>query len=305
MPPTLMMEFEPTMRFSALKMPRGSPGRCSNSRMSLEGVISAVDPRDYATRIEQNPVLPDDERERFRGYALIGQPFRSGHVLGLRRFPASSIGPAYTSIWHQDPQGHWTFYVNVSPEFGCNRYYGADIDTARECPIEITWTGPRSLTVNADEGHIDWRIELQSTAVTKMMSGLCDHLPTMLWHQGPVLTALGSLGGRLLDAGKLRLQGHTSNNQRFEANPRRVWVVPESRASLGGVDLGEVGMSEEQSQLGDFQLPQRGLFVVADAYMEPFDPSRHYDRVTRTQSFDREVAGAGVRRAEERTAVLR
>ena len=54
--------------------------------------------------------LPDGPGDRFSGYAIIGLPFQSGHVLALRRFPTSSIGPGYTAVWHRNPSGRWTFY---------------------------------------------------------------------------------------------------------------------------------------------------------------------------------------------------
>jgi hypothetical protein len=80
--------------------------------------------RKLIRHIEEAPSLPAGKSERFAGYAVIGLPFRSGHVLALRRFPASSVGPGYTSIWHRDPRGSWTFYSTVPPEQSCSRYYG-------------------------------------------------------------------------------------------------------------------------------------------------------------------------------------
>jgi hypothetical protein len=56
------------------------------------------EPKDIVDEIEAGAALPEGEDERFFGYAVIGLPFDSGHVLALRRFPASSIGPAYTSV---------------------------------------------------------------------------------------------------------------------------------------------------------------------------------------------------------------
>jgi hypothetical protein len=56
---------------------------------------------------------------------MIGLPLPSGHVLALRRFPASSLGPDYTSIWHRDPGGKWTFYSTAAPEQSCYRIVGA------------------------------------------------------------------------------------------------------------------------------------------------------------------------------------
>ena len=76
--------------------------------------------------------MPEGEGERFFGYAVIGLPFDSGHVLSLRRFPASSIGPGYTSVWHRDPEGRWTFYQDALPELACSRYFGVEI---RDLPL--------------------------------------------------------------------------------------------------------------------------------------------------------------------------
>jgi hypothetical protein len=41
---------------------------------------------------------------------------------------------------------------------------------------------------------------------------------------------MAQVAGWALGAGRLRLFGRTSNGQRFRANPRRLWVVDESRA---------------------------------------------------------------------------
>jgi hypothetical protein len=35
---------------------------------------------------------------------LMGLPLASGHILAMRRFPASSVGPGYTSVWHRGPE---------------------------------------------------------------------------------------------------------------------------------------------------------------------------------------------------------
>jgi hypothetical protein len=49
------------------------------------------EPRDFARSVSQFNI-PDDIGDRFSGYAVIGLPFSSGHVLALRRFEASSVG---------------------------------------------------------------------------------------------------------------------------------------------------------------------------------------------------------------------
>ena len=57
-----------------------------------------VEPRNMAEATVSHPSLPPGREERFSGYGVMGLPFRSGHVLGLRRFTASSIGSGYSSV---------------------------------------------------------------------------------------------------------------------------------------------------------------------------------------------------------------
>lgn len=42
-----------------------------------------------------------------------------------------------------------------------------------------------------------------------------------------------------------------------------------------GEDPGRQRALEHQPHLRDFRLPQRGLFGIADAFFEPYDPARH------------------------------
>jgi len=62
-------------------------------------------PHAAVNAIERDPSLPNGPGDAFAGHGVIGLPFRSGHVLALRRFCASSLGPPYTSVWHRDPAG--------------------------------------------------------------------------------------------------------------------------------------------------------------------------------------------------------
>jgi hypothetical protein len=45
------------------------------------------EPKDIVDEIETGAALSEGEGERFFGYAVIGLPFDSGHILALRRFP--------------------------------------------------------------------------------------------------------------------------------------------------------------------------------------------------------------------------
>ncbi len=64
-----------------------------------------MEPKDLVDRLERGVDLPRGSEERFSGYGVMGLPFVSGHVLCLRRFPVTSLGEGYTSVWHRDPKG--------------------------------------------------------------------------------------------------------------------------------------------------------------------------------------------------------
>jgi hypothetical protein len=90
------------------------------------------EPAEIVKKLEAHAELPPGSEERFFGYGVMGLPFKSGHLLGLRRFPASSIGPGYRSVWHRAPDGRWTFYQDQPPEMACTRYFGDEVDEVRE-----------------------------------------------------------------------------------------------------------------------------------------------------------------------------
>jgi hypothetical protein len=67
----------------------------------MTDVMSVVRERSYSPKVKvpQTIVRGIEDRtpitgspERFFGYGVMGPPFASGYVLGLRRFTASSIG---------------------------------------------------------------------------------------------------------------------------------------------------------------------------------------------------------------------
>lgn len=234
------------------------------------------EPKDLVDEIEASAALSEGEDERFSGYAVIGLPFSSGHVLALRRFPASSIGPGYTSVWHRDPEGRWTFYQDAPPELACSRYFGREIEETELRPIEIRWDGPRSFTVWIEgERTIEWRVTARPTPATMLMNAAGSLMPHSWWRSPAVLSLMGAAARLGLRAGNLRLTGHLPNGQAYIASPKTVWLVDESRAVIGGVDLGRPGPLPEQGRLGEFLIPQRGIFAVTSAYLERFDPARH------------------------------
>jgi len=226
-------------------------------------LINVHRPAELAWQLEEHPQLPRADCERVSGYGVMGLPFDSGHVLGLRRWTASSLGDGYTSIWHRDPAGRWTFYQSAPAEIACTRYFGADVERVQTEPIAVDWEGDSRLHVHTvDSPAIDWRIELAPTPVTRLMSLFGSALPLAAWRSRLVLSTMGRVASWSLRVGTVKLTGMTSNGQPFDANPLRIWFVTGSHAVVEGQELGSPGPLAEQAHLADFYIPQRGIFAI-------------------------------------------
>jgi len=232
-------------------------------------------PRDLADLTEIDPAVPGGEGDRFSGYGVMGLPFSSGHILALRRFPASSLGYGYSSVWHRDPEGQWTFWSDNPPEASCARFFGCSVAQVAVATIRIRWNGPRRFRVVVGEGVIDWSVELVSTPATMMMNAVAGCLSEESWRRPRVLRAMSRLAGPFLGVGAVNLIGCSPNGHRYMASPRRVWMVGASQAKVGGGLIGPPGPLAKQESLGDFAIPQRGIFVIGRAHFESFDPARH------------------------------
>ena len=232
-------------------------------------------PRDAAVAVVQNPRLPTGDDERFTGFGVMGLPFASGHVLALRDFPATTFAPAYRSVWHRDPAGIWTFYATVPGHLGCTRYFSSATPApAVECDIDVEWMSPWSLHIRIDE-LLEWRVDMRRTAATRVMIAVGTRLPERAWTNRAALAVIGRAAGPILGIGRARLHGSASNGQDFMIAPRQMWAVAASHTTLRGEDLGPIGPLPRQARLGDFWVPQRGLFVVGKGHFETFDASRH------------------------------
>lgn len=228
------------------------------------------EPAQVARQVEEHPQLPPGAGERVAGYGVMGLAFRSGHVLGLRRWNASSVGPGFTSIWHRDPEGRWTFYESVDPDIACTRYFGAAVERVRVGPIALDWEEQRRLRVRTlDEPAVDWTLWLGATWVTRTMSIVGSAIPISVWRWRPVLSVMGRLAGPALGVGKVKLTGMTANGQLFDANPVRLWYVTGSSAIVDGEELGPIGPLPDQARMADFYFPQRGIFAVGRMYVTP------------------------------------
>jgi hypothetical protein len=223
-------------------------------------------PRAYALESERHPQLPPGPEERVSGYGVMGQPFTSGHVLGLRRWTASSVGERFTSVWHRDPEGRWRFYESAQPRVACSRWFGNGVEDSEVMPIEVTWDGPTELHVSAGE-RVDWHLRLASSPMTRVMNAMGAGMPMAAWRSAPVLRAMGAMASATLGVGKVAMTGLTANGLPFDANPMRIWRVVEAAATIEGVDVGSPAPLAEQARLGDFWLPQQGIFAMGRVFV--------------------------------------
>ena len=230
--------------------------------------------QDLAEQAETRTTPIAGPGERYAGYGVMGLPFASGHYLAFRRFPRTPFGLPYTSVWYRDPDGVWTFFVNAPAAESCPRYFDAAISASIRTEIALTWTGPSRVVLEIP-GWMAWTVELERSAPTALMSGMARLMPGPAWNSRAVLAAMSRMAGPMLGAGRIRLTGSTPNGQWFMAGPRQVWSIATSTAVVDGTDLGRPGPLPEQTRLGDFWLPQTGLFMVGETGFEPFEPARH------------------------------
>lgn len=222
-------------------------------------------PRSLAEELERDPVPPEGEGERFAGYGVMGLPFSTGHLLAFRRMPASSVGPAYTTVWHRSPTRGWTFYTDVDPALSCPRYYGEALARVVVAEIELGWEGPYDLFLRAPDLAFQWGIRLSGDSHTRMLSAFGRLAPRWVWRSRRLLSWLGPLGGRVLGIGRLGLTGTVPCGQTFMAAPRLLWRVGASAAILDGEDLGPIHPLPQQAKLENLWIPNGGVFALGEA----------------------------------------
>jgi hypothetical protein len=71
--------------------------------------------------------------------------------------------------------------------------------------------------------------------------------------------------GKALRAGRVAMTGTAPNGHAFVVNPQQIWLIPKSSARLGDQPLGPPSPLGQQARLGDFWIPQRGVFVIGRA----------------------------------------
>ena len=243
--------------------------------MNLNRRSSSSAPAEIVGHAPIEPPRARPGRDDVAGFAVIGLPFASGDLLCLRRFPATTFGPGYTSVWHRSSAGSWTVYTSVAPELSCPRFIGAAISKAVETPIDVAWTGPSALDVRVPAADLRWSMQLASTPVTRLMNIMMSLMPATLFRSNLVLSMMSLMSTLMLAAGRFRLRGHVPNRQWFQAGPRRLWMVPEARAAIAGRDLGAHAPLAEQASMGEVPFPQRGVLMMGGFSFEAYTPDRH------------------------------
>jgi hypothetical protein len=232
-------------------------------------------PRELVQKLENHITLPEGSEERFNGFGVMGLPFSSGHVLALRRFMISSVGNGYTSVWHRSPDQSWTFYADVDPWQACTRYFGQQAAQTFITPITLNWLDDFSFEVAIARAGLYWTVRAAGTPATRIMNTLGTVLPDSAWKNALVLKLMGKLAGAALGLQKVGLTGVVPNGQHFIANPKIIWAVKQSHATLAGEDLGQPMPLQDQAHLADFWIPQKGILAFGQAYFDVFDPGKH------------------------------
>jgi hypothetical protein len=218
--------------------------------------------------MEAHPIVPDGAGDRFAGYGVLGVAFPSGDVLAFRRYPASSVGPAYGSVWHHDRTGTWTFYQDVEPGLGCTRYFGGRVDRTLIVPIRVVWTGRSAFSVLVDDGRgLEWAVELGATLATRVISLVAARLSRNAWKAAMVSRLATGAAAAALGSGPLRMAGRTPDGHAYLTHPLGLWAVTRSRAVIGRRYAGAGISLAADLRLGDFRIPRIGLFAVGRAYM--------------------------------------
>lgn len=239
-------------------------------------------PRMAADATEGRRPTPTDGHEHFAGYGVLGLPFESGHVLGLRRFPASSIGPGFTAIWHRSPDGSWRFWSTTAPALSCARYTGEISDNSQETDIELDWLGPFHLKVTCADPAIEWEITLRSSLTTRMLTTVAQRFGNQFVAHDALLRLVGPASGLALRSGRLCLVGTMPNGQGYRLVPTQVWAMASSQATVEGVDVGRPAPLTQQATIGDFRIPQRGLLATGELAFDALDPTVHSTRIHRS-----------------------
>lgn len=232
---------------------------------------------------------PWPDHEYVRGWGVFGLPFDSGHVLALRVFPQSSFGP-YRTVWHREPEGRWSIYADAPRvEHACPRYYGPACAYVGKAGIELRWTGPRTLHITMDQPLLEWTVTVARSPLMGLLNPLSATMPLSSWRPRALVRARERLA-QALGMGRIEMSGVMPSGHSGLLMPHRMYLVNESSAVLGGVNLGSPTRLRENPTIGGVPLPARGVLAIGQAMWpisdrEEFDSARrearaNYERTT-------------------------
>lgn len=200
-----------------------------------------------------------------RGYAVMNLPMSSGDLLALRVFPRSDFG-GYVSVWHRDPDGAWSQYVDLAPvEAGCPRVWGPAVAHAGPASIGVDWTSPATLDVRMDRPELHWRLSMSRSLPLAVLNRLHAPLPLSTWRPR-WLIALRERAVRVLGLGAVSMSGTAPTGEQLVAVMRRMFWVDHATARLDGRDLGEPVVLDRCPTIGGWPLPRRGVFATGEAH---------------------------------------
>lgn len=256
-------------------------------------------PRMSAEDAEKLARVPSGDGERFDGYTIVGQRFQSGHVLALRRWAASSIGPAYTSVWHQFPDAAWRLYSTVSSAHSCARYIDSATALSWKGAIRLCWADPHRLNVEVRGVGLEWEIDFRDSWFSRAFGATVGVIPAELLDADPALRAVEWATNAYLGPGALSLAGVMPNGNAYRLLPRELWLMEDARAWLNGVSLGPVEPAAGCARIGELAVPTSGILAFATARFE----SAGVTDIRLLQGPDQQGAHhTSIRRADARTS---
>ncbi|WP_198163958.1 hypothetical protein [Nocardia violaceofusca] len=226
---------------------------------------------DLASRLTDLPRrrgrAPWPDHEYVKGWGVFGLPFDSGHVLALRVFPENDFGP-YVTVWHRDPEGRWSIFVDGDRlETACPRYYGPACTYTGFATITVAWTGPASLRVTVDRPALEWTLTAYDTTALRALNAAGKRMPLITWRWRPLVRAREK-SAAALGLGRLPMTGVMPSGHTGTLMPQQMYFVARSAATLDGRDLGRPTRLDTNPRIGDVALPARGVLAVGQAMWE-------------------------------------
>jgi hypothetical protein len=229
-----------------------------------------------ASIIPNRSEAPWSDHEYVRGWGVFGLPFDSGHILALRVFPDNPFAP-YVTVWHRDPSGSWSIYVDGPRlDTACPRYYAPACKHVGLAKITLTWTEPSTLRVTMDEPQLEWTVTASQSQTLKLLNAAGGAMPLWTWRPSWLVKAREVLA-RNLGMGRLELAGEMPSGHQGLLMPKQMFYVDESSATLDGTDLGSPTRLTENPDIGGVPLPARGVMAIGQA-MWPITDRDEYER---------------------------